>query len=240
MTTFQKIIKYGALIFAGYLCLMIITGMVFGITAMIGITTGIEMLEENSNSEIVTAWEQEYTNISEMDIDLSLCKLDIRKGDTLKVNVSNVSDRFKCEANGNKLKIEDKRLNRNFLNMHNITPTVIIYVPENIQFDKVSIDTGVNDTNIEYLKTDKLDVDMGVGKVILTSEVLKNADIECGVGKLELNLIGKQEDYRINAEAGLGNFEIAGQKVSNHQTFGNGNALIKIEAGIGEVIVNFK
>lgn len=207
---------------------------------MIGITTGIEMLEENSNSEIVTAWEQEYTNISEMDIDLSLCKLDIRKGDTLKVNVSDVSDRFKCEANGNKLKIEDKRLNRNFLNMHNITPTVIIYVPENIQFDKVSIDTGVNDTNIEYLKTDKLDVDMGVGKVILTSEVLKNADIECGVGKLELNLIGKQEDYRINAEAGLGNFEIAGQKVSNHQTFGNGNALIKIEAGIGEVIVNFK
>ena len=26
MTTFQKIVKYGALIFAGYLCLMIISG----------------------------------------------------------------------------------------------------------------------------------------------------------------------------------------------------------------------
>ena len=240
MTTFQKIVKYGALIFAGYLCLMIISGIVVGITAIFGITTGIEMLEENANAEMITTWEQEYSDITEMDIDLSLCKLDIRKGDTLKVNVADVSNKFKCEASGSKLKIEDKRLNRNFLNINNITPTVIIYVPENMQFEKVDIDTGVNDTNIEYLKTDKLNVDMGVGKVILTSEIMKNADIECGVGKLELNLVGKPEDYKINAEAGLGNFEIAGQKVSNHQTFGNGNSLIKIEAGIGEVIVNFK
>lgn len=98
MTTFQKIVKYGALIFAGYLCLMIISGIVVGITAIFGITTGIEMLEENANSEIITTWEQEYSNITEMDIDLSLCKLDIRKGDTLKVNVADVSDKFKCEA----------------------------------------------------------------------------------------------------------------------------------------------
>lgn len=240
MTTFQKIIKYGALIFAGYLCLMIISGMIIGITAIFGITAGVEMIEEKQNSEVITTWEQEYPDITEMDIELSLCKLDIKKGDTLKVSVSDVSDKFKCETIGNKLEIKDKLLNKNFFNMNNITPNIIIYIPESMKFKKVDITTGVNTTNIEYLKTDKLNVDMGVGKVNMTSEVIENADIECGVGKLDLNLVGNRENYKINAEAGLGNFEIAGQKVSNHQTFGNGNAVIKIEAGIGEVIVNFK
>lgn len=218
MTAFQKIIKYGALAFAAYLCLMIITGIIFTITAMFGITMGLEALDDDTNSSTITAWEQEYSNITQMDIDLSICRLEIKQGDTFKVAVSDVSDKFKCESNGNKLKIEDKKLNRNFLNMNNVTPNVTIYIPENMQFEKVDIETGVNDTNIEYLKADKLNVDMGVGKVTLTSEIMKSADIECGIGKLELNLIGQQTDYKISAEAGLGNFEVAGQKVSNHQT----------------------
>lgn len=239
MTTFQKIVKYGALILAGYICLMIIGGIVTGITVIFGITAGIEMLEENAEI-VTTTWEQDYSDITEMDINLSVCKLEIRKGDTLKVNLYDVSDKFKCEASGSKLRIEDKHLSKGLFKNNNITPTVIIYIPEDMQFEKVDIDTGVNDTNIEYLKTDKLELDMGVGTVKLTSQIMKNADIECGVGKLELNLVGEPADYRINAEAGLGSFEIDGRKVSNHQTFGNGDSLIKIEAGIGDVVVNFK
>ena len=42
MTTLQKIIKYGAIAFAIYLSVMIIGLIVFGITAIFGITTEIE------------------------------------------------------------------------------------------------------------------------------------------------------------------------------------------------------
>lgn len=122
MTSFQKIIKYGAIVFGIYLCLMIIGMGIFAIAAIFGVTAGVEMFENNNNEAVVTKWEQEYSNITKLDIDLAICKFSIQKGDVLKVDVSDVSDQFVCKVEGNELKIEDGKLNRNFLNMGNVTP----------------------------------------------------------------------------------------------------------------------
>ena len=264
--------------FAIYLCCMIIGMIIFGISIAFGITTGIEIFENgNSNEAILTKWEQEYSDITKLNINLSVCKLNIRKGSTLKVDVTNVSDQFRCEAKGNELEIQDKKLNRNFFGMREITAEVTIYVPENITFKEIDIETGVNETDIEYLKADKVELEMGVGKykidqlianyakikagageakiedgnieelkleggigkLAVTSKVKEKADIQCGIGKVELNLLGSPTDYKIKAETGLGNLSVKGQKISGDQTIGNGNVAIKVEAGIGETVVDF-
>lgn len=279
MTSFQKIIKYGAIAFAIYLCFVIISIIVSTITAIFGITMGIEMFQNSNHDAMITKWEQEYSNITNMNIDLSVCKLAIKRGDTLKVEASDVSDKFKCSSEGKQLKIEDKNLHRNFFNQpEDIKAEVIIYVPEDMNFDEVTIETGVNETNIEYLRANKVNLEMGVGRyqidslsakyakieagageanmndcdieelkldggigrLSFTGKITKTADIECGVGRLEVNLIGSSADYKIRPETGLGNFKVDGQNVSDHQTVGNGDVTVKVDAGVGETVVNFK
>lgn len=279
MTSFQKVIKYGAIAFAIYLCFLIIGMIIFGITAIFGITTGLEIFENSKdNVAMITKWEQEYTNITNLDINLSVCRLTIKKGDMLKVDVSDVSDQFNCEAEGDKLKIKDENWNKNMFNTLNYKPEVTIYIPETMEFEEINIETGVNETNIESLKADRVNLKMGVGKyqvnflsaryakietgageanikhaeieelkldggvgkLVLTSKITQKADIDCGVGKMELNLIGLVTDYKIKAGTGLGNFVVNGQKVKDNQTLGNGNTTVKIDAGIGETVVNFQ
>lgn len=276
MTSFQKVIKYGAIAFAIYLCLMIIGIILTTITAIFGISIGFGIFQDR-NTAMVTKWEQEYSNITSMDIDLSVCRLNIKKGNTLKVDVSNVSDKFKCQVEGNKLRIKDTKVYNNFLDREEITPYVTIYVPEEIRFEEVRIETGINETNIEFLKADTINLEMGlgkyhieelfakyakikagagetniqkskieelkleggIGKLSLTSEIMKNADIHCGAGKVEVNLIGSLSDYEIKASTGLGSFVVDGKKVKENDTIGEGDATIKIEAGMGETMVQF-
>ena len=279
MTSFQKVIKYGAIAFAVYLCFMIISIIIGTITAIFGITVGMERFENSNNEAMITKWEQEYSDITSLDIDLKVCKLAIKKGDTLKVTASEVSDKFNCKVEGKKLKIEDEDYHTHFFHhIEDVKSQITIFIPENINFDEVTIETGVNETNIEYLKTDKLNLEMGVGKyqidsfsakyakikagageaniansdveelkldggigrLSFTGKITKTADVECGVGELDINLIGKVSDYQVKAETGLGNFKVDGQKVSDKQTIGSGDVTIKVEAGVGETVVNFK
>ena len=114
MTSFQKVIKYGAIALAIYLCFMIIGVIITTITAIFGITVGLEMFENSSNEAMITKWEQEYSDITSLDIDLDVCKLVIKKGDTLKVTASEVSDKFHCKVEGKNLKIEDENYHTHF------------------------------------------------------------------------------------------------------------------------------
>ncbi len=277
MTTFQKIIKYGAIGFAIYLCIMIISMILFGITTIFGISTGLEFFKNRDDSTMVTKWEQEYTNITDLDIDLNIGKLTIKKGDTLKVEVSHVSEQFRCEARENQLKMEDQKVYTMFNNKE-VVPEIIIYLPEVVEWKEVTIKTGMNETKIEYLKADKVNLEMGVGKyqidnliakqakieagageanilnskieelkldggigkLVLTSKITGRADIECGIGKMELNLLGLPNDYKVKGSTGLGNFEIDGKKIRDHETIGNGDVMIKVEAGVGETSIHFK
>lgn len=277
MTSFQKIIKYGAIGFALYLCFIIISMIVVGFTAIFGITAGIGMLDDNKEKIVTTKWEQEYSNIDSIDIHLSVCKLSVQKGETLKVEASEITDQFVCRAEGNELKIEDKKLNQNFWGMPDVTPEVILYLPEDINLEDVTIETGINETRIDYLKANQVKIEMGVGKyqidnliadyakieagageatisnseideiklnggvgeLTVTSKIATKADISCGMGRVELNLIGLPTNYQIKAHTGLGEFKVDGQKVADNQVIGTGNSEIKVDAGVGETIVNF-
>lgn len=276
MTSFQKIIKYGALAFAIYLIMMIVGMIIFTLTTILGVTVGIENYK-NSSEMITAQWSEDYSNIKNLNIELKVCKLEIVKGDKLKVETYDVSNQFECRANGDTLKIKDEKYD-NWFHSKNIVPKIIIYIPENITFDRINIETGVNEAKIEYLDSDRLDLqigvgrceisniitkrakiecgagetvindstienlklDSGIGKLVMTSKITESGDIDSGVGKVELNLKGEESQYKIKAQTGLGNFTVAGKKVRDNETVGDGNVSVKVDAGVGETSINFK
>ncbi|MCI8410969.1 MAG: hypothetical protein HFJ40_00670 [Clostridia bacterium] len=84
MTSLQKIIKYAAIAFAIYLSIMIISMIVFGITLIFGISTGIDMYEESKQEkqEMISNDFIDITELENLDIDLKECKLEIKKGES--------------------------------------------------------------------------------------------------------------------------------------------------------------
>ena len=81
---------------------------------------------------------------------------------------------------------------------------------------------------------------MGIGEVNINSLITGNSDVDAGIGILNLNLQGSIADYRIITDKGVGNLKINGQNISGASTYGEGNNLIKIDEGIGNIniIVN--
>lgn len=230
MRPFQKVIKYGAMAFAIYLAVMIISIIIFGLTAIFGIGAGIEKISNNigkstDNSELVT-YTEEYTGIESLDIDLSKSGLEIKQGDNFKVEFVNVSKDLSTKLNnsGKELKIEDETL-RLFENF-NSESKVIVYVPKDYKLRSVKLDlVGVSGAYVEGLDVDKLEVDIGSGKYEINNVQATIAEINSGAGETYINnsIFG---DFKFNA--GVGHVDI-NCKVNNKG---------EIESGVGKLEVN--
>ena len=281
MTPLQKVIKYGAIAFGFYLVFVILSAIIFGITAIFGISVGINTYKSYTSQEktIISSFEDTFEGIDNLNIKLDVSKLTIKNGDEFKVEVNNPTDEFYCKMDGNTLKIRDERSNINIFNFSNddIIPEIILYIPENQKLNNIEIEAGINETYIENLVADEIEIETGVGrftignieadilsinggtgevnidnstinrlkleagvgKFVINSEVLEEADINAGVGQLIVNLEGNKEDYRVKTSTGLGNLLVDGNKAGDNQIIGNGNRYIKVEAGVGEVKINF-
>lgn len=231
MKPFQKVIKYVAMAFAIYLAIMIISIIIFAITAIFGIGAGIENvnnnnISENTNTNQFINYTQEYTGIESLDIDLSKSKLEMRKGDSFKVEFVNVSKELstKLENSGKELKIEDETL-KLFENV-NGESKVIIYIPSDYKLRDVKLDLiGVSGAYIEGLETEKLEVDMGSGKYEINNVQATIAEIDSGAGEVYINN-STFGDFELNA--GVGKVTI-NCKVNNKG---------EIESGVGKLEVN--
>lgn len=280
MSTVQKVIKYGAIVFGFYLVFVIISFIISGIIAIFGISVGLDAYKDySSKNELnIIDFEETYENVSNINIKLDVSKLDIRTGDKFKIEVTNPTNEFYSKMEGNTLKIKDKRSGFNLFNFADeAIPEIILYIPENKNLTEIKIENGINESYIEKLtakeidiqtgvgkfiigdlKTDTLKInggagetiieksiinelklETGVGKFVINSEIKKEGKIEAGVGQLIINLQGGKDKYRVKTSTGLGGLYVDNKKAENDQVIGEGEAYIKVEAGIGEVKVNF-
>lgn len=292
MTTFQKIIKYGAIAFGIYLCVIIISAIIFTLTTIFGITLGISQLEENWNSrddstnsnsnEIIESQSYDYPDIKKLDVELSLCKFNVVVDNTLtnnlKVEIRNDSNKIYSKQSGSELRIEDETLpSMDFFKSNDIVPEVIISIPDNYEFEVADIKVNINESNIEKiygkkvkietgggrvviknivaneldieggageiivenLKAEILDFEAGIGNAEVTAEITNRADIDSGVGRLELNLLGNKDNYMIIPSVGIGAVTVDNEKAVSKNVIGSGSQKISIDAGVGEVVVNF-
>ena len=110
---------------------------------------------------------------------------------------------------------------------------------DDINADVAKISGGAGETTIRKSKFNELKLDAGVGKFVINSEILEDAKIEAGVGQLIINLEGDKDNYKVKTDTGLGSLLVDGKKASDNEVVGDGNCYVKVQAGVGEVKVNF-
>ncbi len=106
-------------------------------------------------------------------------------------------------------------------------------------FSKTDIDGGAGKIEITSSILNNLELDAGVGKVEIEALITGNSSIDCGVGEISILLLGNREDYRIEAEKGVGSIKIDGNNYSNDTTVGRGDNLLELDGGVGSIIIDF-
>lgn len=267
MTSFQKVIKYCAIVFAIILTVSIIGGILRAVASITFIFGGRDAAGDMKIYNI-------SKTIDELDIDISAANFEIQTDDDFRIE-SNHKYLSVLEKNG-KLKISE---NKSIWTSYSGTVKIIIYIPESTIFNNVKIVTGAGKVTFSKLNTEtldlelgageasidsltaeesadidggagkvtisggalnNLDLDMGVGGFDLTSRLSGDCDLDYGVGSAELTLLGDKDDYRIEIDKGLGNATIDGKEMRDGEIYGNGENKIYIDGGVGKIEIKFK
>lgn len=219
MTVAQKVIKYLAIAFAMFLIVSIISAILsvlFGLRGILGLKK-----EDSSYSKEMSITNFENTNILVLDIDIAYTNLTIKTGENLKVETNNSNINFK-QDNTN-LQIKEKSYNW-FSKSNN--GELILYIPENIEFDKVKINTGAGKIIIDNITTKNLSFELGAGEAKVKSlNVLNDADIEGGAGKMDV-LSGTINN--LDFDMGVGEVNLAIKLTGKS----------KIDAGVGNLNID--
>lgn len=242
MTPAQKIIKNLAIAFAIFLIITIISTILGALYALSGVL-GLRTNDSLGGPMVTTSFEN--ANITALEIDIDYTNLTIKTGEFFKVETNN-SD-IKCKQSNEKLEIEDEKYNW-FSNYDN--EDLIVYIPENLEFEKVEINAGAGKINIENLTTKKLSFELGAGetevkslnvsnecnieggagRVNILGGTIKDLDLDMGVGEVNL----KAELMRkTDIDAGIGNLNIKLQ--GSEESY-----KIKTNKGIGNIKIKGK
>lgn len=222
MTSFQRVIKYLAIVFAIFLSVNIISGIVFGAFSIIGACTVFNYGERIMDNEVVISKEDE--KVSNLTIKLGYTSLEIKKSDKFKVETNNSKIIYK-NNNGN-VEIKEDYFTWRFID-RNEKAKLTVYIPEDTEIiEEIKIEAGAGVVNISNVQINNFYFRQGAGKTLIKNvKVLKSADIEGGAGKLEV------EDSTINnldLDLGVGEFTLDGSLKGNN----------KIEAGIGLSLIH--
>ncbi len=230
MTFWQKVIKYLAIALAIFLIVNII-GAILSIIGIIGgiafftntITDVKEEIVQESPEYLkqpeVIADNINIEDIVKFEIEVKYSNLEIKKGDfKVESNDTNV----KCTQKGNELIV--KETGNNWLR-NKEGNKVIIYIPENKEFNEIEIDTGAGNIEIESLNTKDLSFSIGAGKVEINNlKVTNEAEIDGGAGKVDI-LSG--EICNLNLDMGIGEFNVCTKLLGNND----------IEQGMGKLTI---
>lgn len=219
MTTAQKIIKYLALSFAAFLIFTIVSGIfetLYSFSGVLGLPKEDKVIKNEMN--IINI---ENNNDTSLDIDVSFTNLIIKKGEFLKAETNNKN--INCKQNNQNLQIKEKKYN--WFSKNN-KGDLVIYIPEDLIFEKVKINAGAGKIQIENINAKKLYLDLGFGETVIEKlNITDSCKIESGAGKVSI-LSGNIK--KLNLDIGVGNFDVTSSITGNS----------KIDAGIGNLELN--
>ena len=219
MTTAQKVIKYIATAFAVFLIITIISLILSGSYALLS-AFGLIHTNKNIITDDLKVISSEVNEVSTLKIDLACTNLDIKKGNSFKVETNNSKITFEEKDGSVKIKEE----NRNWLNNNNSESNLIIYIPEDmIDIDETKIETGAGKINIKNLNTQSLYLALGAGDVHMENVIATgDTKIDGGVGKTELKSC---EINNLKANLGMGEFVFNGKLIGKSE----------IDSGVGAI-----
>ena len=161
MTTAQKIIKYFAIAFAVFLIVTIISTILNGGYALLK-AFGLIRTDKNIVTEDLKVISSEVEEISTLKLELAFTNLEVKEGDSFRVETNNSKITFSNDNGSVKIKEEKYNWSTNNENASEL----IIYIPEDmIALDETKIETGAGNINIERLNTQGLYLELGAGDV---------------------------------------------------------------------------
>lgn len=222
MTSAQKVIKYLAIAFAIFLIITIISGILsalYGLSWILGLKKDNEAVQ---SGDIITT-NFDNNDIKKLDIDVAYSNLTIKNGESFKIETN--SKNIISKQNNEKLQIEEKSYK--WFSNHN-DEILTIYIPEDLEFEKVEIDTGAGKIYIENVTTEKFEFDLGAGETqIDTLNVFKDCNINGGAGKLT---ISNGEINDLDFDMGVGETNLTATLIGKNE----------IDAGIGKLNINLQ
>lgn len=265
MSSAQKVVKYLAFGFAGFLAFAIISGIV---AAGAGVLTAVGVIGSKGEETISCDGYEKCLSLG-----LNYSELYIKTGDELKVETA--ADDYEISQEKNKLVVKDKKKVSWFGN--NSGRKVTVTVPSDMVFDAVGIGNGAGKIEVESLATKELTMSVGAGETIIKditvtekakidtgagkfviengskinnakislgvgetnirAAIMGDSKVDAGVGSVNLDLLLPDADYEIKVDKGIGEIKFNGASVSSGSVLGSGENKIDIDGGIGEINV---
>lgn len=222
MTNWQKGVKYGAIALAIFLILIIIS-VIFSLV-MIFVPHDYShhhnnyVGDYNNNTGNVNN-NVNYSNITNLEIDLDNATLEIKKGTEFKIETYDISDNFKTHTTNNKLYIEEEH----FWFWDKAHSRVTIYVPDSL--DNVDIDIGAGKLILDSIQIKRLDLDLGSTETVLNNIEALKSSISGGAGKINAT---NSTFNDLELETGVGEVNLEGTITGRSS----------IETGVGKVNLN--
>lgn len=193
-------------------------------------------------------YEKMFDGIEELDLDAGVadCTLIPYEGSVWKVEGRGLPGGFRCEQDGNELKIDCQKNFLSFFGYRSDNAVLEIYIPQEQVIEKVRVDVGVGTVEVPegMLTCEELEIDNGVGEITVQADIKDSLEIDGGVGDCYLTLKGKEQDFDYDLDYGVGEIVIDGTsfrelggetKIDNHAS-----KEIKIDSGVGNVEIEFE
>ncbi len=235
MTGFQKFIKYTAIAFGTYLSITIVFILLGIAGTFVGIShIGNENFEqriendqdkiiENAEESNTPSFSKNYENIQKLEIDLENVNLEIKKGDSFKIEGMNLSDNIQIQENGENIKIDDEHIPSGYINENT---KLVVYMPENQKLNEIDIDVQYASVNIEKINTTKFNLDLQNNTCKISELVADNVEINNESADID---ISTGEVTRFQLEADLGDENVAIKVLENAEIdLEHANAEIKL------------
>lgn len=217
MTSSQKIIKY----FAYSLAALIIFTIASAIISLAGtLVNSFDISDEPSSNSFRKTLNNNYSNITRLEIEVSRVNLTIENGDKFNIETSNkyITSKVKDKT----LYIEEKN--------HSIFKrdkgSIIITIPSDKKFEFVSVEAGAASINIDEVNTNILMLNLGAGTTTINNLIVNNrADIDGGAGNIEIKT---STINNLDLDMGVGNLVVTSNLTGEN----------KINSGIGNLTLN--
>lgn len=240
-------------------------GIIILVIAIFIFVLGGKFMMEMNERDLLDFSEEYSDNIQNLKIDIDVAELEIKTGNTFKVEATDIKkDKFEVAIKSGELSINNKNQRILGLGFNRYNTKIVLYIPKDFKFDNVNmkigvgkimtqeiisneciIKVGVGEFIAKDLKTNYLDIDCGTGNAEIEGIVSTNAKINSGIGSISLDLKGNEKDYNYNVNVGIGEVVInensysglANKKKESNTEKPN---LFDISCGIGKVNLKIK
>ena len=220
---------------------------------------GTNIFDENIESYTDGTYVFEECMASDLEILVGAGDLKIKyhNEENVTLEVSD-EDKMQCYVEGDTLKIRG-----GLITGTGSSSTMIVYLPENKNFNNVAIDVGAGNIEIDKLtgsdtdinvamgqvvisemETDSLNIEVGMGNAEVKGNINYEAIVDCGMGQVVMELEGEGKDFNYNLDCGLGSLSVEGvyhiAGIGDSYVNNDASMEMDISVGMGTVTVSFE